>query len=122
MHLQEWKHCYIIVVIIFLTAADTESNNEGMQKLQNNNKQQLGWIEMKVYKNYILNITPSLNQYVFNPQECSVLCMIQDFCISTNVIFNSKGNCSCQLLDSDIFRNSTYFQKHVSAAHYAVKV
>ena len=90
---------------------------KGLKKFEFNNKQQLGWIDMKVYKNYVLNIKPIQEQFIFNPQECSVLCMIHGFCISTNVIFNSKGNCSCQLLDGDIFRNSSYFKNHDFGAH-----
>ena len=114
---------YVLLLTIFRAAATVESNShQGMNKFSIGEKQQIGWVGMKPYKNYILNIKPLEEHFVINPTECSILCMIHDICISINVIFHSNGNLSCELLEGDIFRNSTHFHKHDSSVHYAVKV
>ena len=56
----------------------------------------LGWIDMKAFENSSLDITPLKEEFVSNPNECSVLCMLESRCKSINVKFSSIYKLICQ--------------------------
>ena len=82
----------------------------------------MGWIDMKAFENFSLDIIPLKEELVSNPNECSVFCMLESRCKSINVKFSSVHQLICQLLNGDKFSHAFYFSNKTNVVHYAIKV
>ena len=68
---------------------------------------EIKYMAMKVKNNTYLNITAFRVQRTSDIKECQTLCNRDSQCYSINLNITVKGSYECQLLDGNIFSNSS---------------
>ena len=112
------------VFLVLCALEPSWADMSGLKKVIQNKDNQfnMGWIDMKAFANYSLDISPVKELNVSNPNECSVYCMLESRCKSINVKFLSSVKLICQLLNGDKFFHAFYFSNKTNVVHYAIKV
>ncbi|XP_066921772.1 uncharacterized protein [Clytia hemisphaerica] len=79
-----------------------------------------GYANMVAHQGHILNVTAlqTITINITSPAKCITNCIDVENCNSVNVIIGQ--NLECQLLDTDRFRNSSYFMPQTQSTHYAI--
>ena len=116
------RKCLVLAVIYALGSSYAYASHSKKVYQQEGKSYKLGWLDMKAFENSSLDITPLKEEFVSNPNECSVLCMLESRCKSINVKFSSICKLICQLLNGDKFSHAFYFSNKTNVVHYAIKV
>jgi len=83
------------------------------------------YANFKAHKFSFLNITNIGSDYVFNGSECGFACVNIHSCFSFNLAASSdimSGKILCELLPSDIYKNSKGFVPSQFHHHYSITV
>ena len=112
----------VFVVLYAFASSSVYASHSKKVYHQEGQTYKLGWIDMKAFQNTSLDITPLKEEFVSNPSECSVFCMLEGRCKSINVKFSSVHQLICQLLSGDKFSHAFYFSNKTIVVHYAIKV
>ena len=113
---------FVFVVLYALGSSSVYVSHSKKVYQQEDRTYKLGWIDLKAFENSSLDIIPLKEEFVSNPNECSVFCMLEGRCKSINVKFSSVHQLICQLLNGDKFSSAFYFTNETNVVHYAIKV
>jgi hypothetical protein len=72
-----------------------------------------------------LNVTPRMSLHVQNKKKCQLSCVQDLHCLSLNVGVvprQSDGQLQCELLATDMFKNSMNMTDHPTFHHFRIKV
>lgn len=85
---------------------------------------QLDALDFILFKNAHLDVKPILSEQISRPGQCALMCAKNASCFSFNFakVSDGSGIQSCDLLDSDMYKETGKFKPINGPSHYSIRV
>jgi len=115
---------YLLVLNILVVSSNSSKVTDfAGRSLSRGTDRGMTYANFKAHKFSFLNITNIGSDYVFNGSECGFACVNIHSCFSFNLAASSdimSGKILCELLPSDIYKNSKEFVPSQFHHHYSI--